>query len=186
MPCCAPAAASPRRSPTGRCRRPGLPACAAAAAGRREEGKGVRKEGKGSHVGEDDGGDQDEADLDETLGVIETDPHLAAAVAAVDAANRKSRADARRRAIGTAAPGGAGSAGLRSRLGRGRAVSTTGAPWSSRPAACRRRWRRRSPPRPGTRSNRCSTRRGSAACSPPRCCANAARPAGTCRACMPG
>ena len=53
------------------------------------EGKGVRKEGKGSHVGEDDGGDQDEVDLDETLGVIETDPHLAAAVAAVDAAIAK-------------------------------------------------------------------------------------------------
>jgi hypothetical protein len=53
------------------------------------EGKGVRKEGKGSHAGEDDGGDQDEVDLDETLGVIETDPHLAAAVAAVDAAIAK-------------------------------------------------------------------------------------------------
>ena len=52
-------------------------------------GEGVRKEGKGSHVGEDDGGDQDEADPDETLGVIETDPHLAAAVAAVDAAIAK-------------------------------------------------------------------------------------------------
>ena len=53
------------------------------------EGKGVRKEGKGSHVGEDDGGDQDEVDLDATLGVIETDPHLAAAFAAVDAAIAK-------------------------------------------------------------------------------------------------
>ena len=57
--------------------------------GDRVEDKGVRKEGKGSHVGEDDGGDQDEADPDETLGVIETDPHLAAAVAAVDAAIAK-------------------------------------------------------------------------------------------------
>ena len=68
---------------------PGSPACAAAAGRASGGGGGVRKEGKGSHVGEDDGGDQDEADPDATLGVIETDPHLAAAVAAVDAAIAK-------------------------------------------------------------------------------------------------
>jgi hypothetical protein len=51
--------------------------------------EGVRKEGKGNHVSDDDGADQDEADPDQKLGVIETDPQLAAAVAAVDAAIAK-------------------------------------------------------------------------------------------------
>jgi hypothetical protein len=55
----------------------------------REEGKGNRKEGEGRFVGEDGGGDQDEADLDGPLGVIATDPHLVAAFAAVDAAIAK-------------------------------------------------------------------------------------------------
>ena len=53
------------------------------------EGKGNRKEGEGSFGGEDEDGDQDAADLDGPLGVIETDPHLAAAFAAVDAANAR-------------------------------------------------------------------------------------------------
>lgn len=58
--------------------------------GDRVEGKGNRKEGEGSLGGEDDdGGDHDEADLDGPLGVIATDPHLADAFAAVDAANAK-------------------------------------------------------------------------------------------------
>jgi hypothetical protein len=52
----------------------------------REEGKGNRKEREGRLVGD---GDQDGLDLDGPLGVIETDPHLAAAFAAVDAANAK-------------------------------------------------------------------------------------------------
>src|ERR1700736_4168360 len=54
-----------------------------------KEGKGNRKEGEGSFGGEDEDGDQDAADLDGPLGVIETDPHLAAAFAAVDAANAR-------------------------------------------------------------------------------------------------
>ena len=63
---------------------------------------------------------------------------------------------------------GRGRSGIRSSTiptGTRTAVSTTGAPWSTRPAACRRPWRRRSPPTPGVRSNRSSTRLGSAACS---------------------
>jgi len=55
----------------------------------REEGRANRKQGEGRVVGEDEDGDQDAADLDAPLGVIETDPHLAAAVAAVDAANAR-------------------------------------------------------------------------------------------------
>lgn len=54
-----------------------------------EEGKGNRKEGEGRFVGDDDSEDQDEADVDGPRGVIETDPHLAAAFAAVDAAIAK-------------------------------------------------------------------------------------------------
>jgi hypothetical protein len=57
--------------------------------GDREEGKGNRKEGEGRVVGEDEDGDHDAADLDAPLGVTETDPQLAAAVAAVDAANAR-------------------------------------------------------------------------------------------------
>jgi hypothetical protein len=53
------------------------------------EVKGNRKEGEGSFGGEDEDGDQAAADLDGPLGVIETDPHLAAAFAAVDAANAR-------------------------------------------------------------------------------------------------
>ncbi|MHC2618184.1 hypothetical protein ACVIW2_000215 [Bradyrhizobium huanghuaihaiense] len=51
-----------------------------------EEGRGLRKEGERSFVGGYDSGD---ADLDTSLGGIESDPHLAAAFAAVDAANAK-------------------------------------------------------------------------------------------------
>ncbi len=57
--------------------------------GDREAGKGNRKKGEGSFGGEDEDGDQDAADLNGPLGVIETDPHLAAAFAAVDAANAR-------------------------------------------------------------------------------------------------
>src|SRR3984893_1276311 len=53
------------------------------------EGKGNRKEGEGSFGGEDEDGDQAAADLDGPLGVIATDPHLAAAFAAGDAANAR-------------------------------------------------------------------------------------------------
>jgi hypothetical protein len=53
------------------------------------EGKGNRKEGEGSFGGEDEDGDQAAADLDGPLGVIATDQHLAAAFAAVDAANAR-------------------------------------------------------------------------------------------------
>lgn len=54
-----------------------------------EAGRGNRKEGERSFVGGDDSGDQDDADLDTPLGGTESDPHLAAAFAAVDAANAK-------------------------------------------------------------------------------------------------
>jgi hypothetical protein len=57
--------------------------------GDREGGRGNRKEGKGHVVGDDEDGDQEEADLDAPLDVVETDPHLAAAFAAVDAANAR-------------------------------------------------------------------------------------------------
>jgi Protein of unknown function (DUF1612)/HTH DNA binding domain len=56
----------------------------------REEGKGNRKEGEGSFRDEDNGEDADAADLDGPLVIIETDPRLAAAFAAVDAAIAKS------------------------------------------------------------------------------------------------
>ena len=57
--------------------------------GDREGGRGNRKEGKRHVVGDDEDGDQAEADLDAPLDVVETDPHLAAAFAAVDAANAR-------------------------------------------------------------------------------------------------
>jgi hypothetical protein len=57
--------------------------------GDREEGRANRKESEGRFVGDDEDADQEEADLDAPLGVIETDPDLAAAVAAVDAANAR-------------------------------------------------------------------------------------------------
>jgi hypothetical protein len=56
--------------------------------GEREEEKDNRKEGAGSFGG-DDGAERDETDLEGPLGIIDTDPHLAAAFAAVDAANAK-------------------------------------------------------------------------------------------------
>ena len=54
-----------------------------------EAGRGNQKEGERGFVGGDDSGDQDEADLDTPLGGTESDQHLAAAFAAVDAANAK-------------------------------------------------------------------------------------------------
>ncbi|WP_247434386.1 RHE_PE00001 family protein [Bradyrhizobium sp. 139] len=51
-----------------------------------EAGRGNQKEAEPGFVG---GGEQDEADLDAPLGGTESDPHLAAAFAAVDAANAK-------------------------------------------------------------------------------------------------
>ena len=87
--------------------------------GDREGGRGNRKEGKGHVVGDDEDGDQAEADLDAPLDVVETDPHLAAAFAAVDAANARAERTLAGE-TGPTGPGGAGSAGLRSRLGRGR------------------------------------------------------------------
>jgi hypothetical protein len=54
-----------------------------------EVGRGNRKEGDGSFGGDDEDADQDAANLDPPLGIIDTDPHLAAAVAAVDAANAR-------------------------------------------------------------------------------------------------
>ena len=72
---------------------------------------------------------------------------------------------------------------LRARLGRGR----TDRRWRTvieQARTFRRRWRRRSPPTRGPRSSRCNTHPGSGGCSPPRCCASAAKPAGTCHASM--
>ncbi|MFL5239198.1 MAG: RHE_PE00001 family protein [Rhizomicrobium sp.] len=57
--------------------------------GEHEDGEGNRKDGEGSFEGEDENAEQDEARLDGPLGRIDTDPHLAAAFAAVDAANAR-------------------------------------------------------------------------------------------------
>jgi hypothetical protein len=65
-----------------------------------EEGKGNRKEASGGVRSGDDDEGRDAADLDEPPGVIETDPRLAAAFAAVDAANAK----AERRLAGESLP----------------------------------------------------------------------------------
>ena len=54
-----------------------------------EAGRGNRKEGEGSFGGDDQDADQDAANLDPPLGIIDTDLQLAAAVAAVDAANAR-------------------------------------------------------------------------------------------------
>lgn len=54
-----------------------------------EAGRGNRKEGDGSFGGDDEDADQEAANLDPPLGIIATDPHLAAAFAAVDAANAR-------------------------------------------------------------------------------------------------
>ena len=55
--------------------------------GEQEEEKGNRKEGGGSFGVDDEGAERDEPGLEGPLGIIDTDPHLAAAFAAVDAAN---------------------------------------------------------------------------------------------------
>ena len=52
-----------------------------------QEERGNRKEGEASFGGDDEGAEQNEAGLEAPLGVIDTDPRLAAAFAAVDAAN---------------------------------------------------------------------------------------------------
>lgn len=57
--------------------------------GEREEEKDNRKEGEGRFGGDDEGAERDEAGLEWPLGIIDTDPQLAAAFAAVDAANAK-------------------------------------------------------------------------------------------------
>ncbi|MBR1231681.1 RHE_PE00001 family protein [Bradyrhizobium sp. AUGA SZCCT0182] len=57
--------------------------------GEREEEKGRRKSDEGSFGGGNEGAEGDEVDLDAPRGVIDTDPHLAAAFAAVDAANAR-------------------------------------------------------------------------------------------------
>jgi len=54
-----------------------------------EAKRGNRKEGEGSFGGDDQDADQDAANLDPPLGIIDTDLQLAAAVAAVDAANAR-------------------------------------------------------------------------------------------------
>ncbi len=54
-----------------------------------EAGRGNRKEGEGSFGGDDQDADQNAAKLDPPLGIIDTDLQLAAAVAAVDAANAR-------------------------------------------------------------------------------------------------
>jgi hypothetical protein len=57
--------------------------------GEREEEKGNGKNDKGSFGLGNEGAERDEAGLEGPLGIIDTDPHLAAAFAAVDAANAK-------------------------------------------------------------------------------------------------
>ena len=56
------------------------------------KGKGPsssNRKAESTDAGGDDGAERDEADLEGPLGIIDTDPHLAAAFAAVDAANAK-------------------------------------------------------------------------------------------------
>ena len=55
----------------------------------REEKKGNGKNDEGSFGGGNEGAERDEVDLDAPRGDIDTDPHLAAAFAAVDAANAR-------------------------------------------------------------------------------------------------
>jgi hypothetical protein len=57
--------------------------------GEGEEEKGNRKKSEGSFGGADEGAEREEAGLEGPLGIIDTDPHLAAAFAAVDAANAR-------------------------------------------------------------------------------------------------
>ena len=164
MPCCAPAAASPRRSPTGRCRRPGLLACAAGRRRATGRGKG-RPEGRQATTAAATmmTRTRKAADLQDAARHRRDRPAPRRRLRRGRRRERQGGANARRRDPPPAR------SGIRSSTiptGTRTPVSTTGAPWSTRPAAGRRRWRRRSPRRPGTRSNRCSTRLGSAACSP--------------------
>jgi hypothetical protein len=57
--------------------------------GERGEAKGNRKNDEGSFGLGNEGAERDEAGLEGPLGIIDSDPHLAAAFAAVDAANAK-------------------------------------------------------------------------------------------------
>ena len=54
-----------------------------------EEGKGDGKEASDDYRSEDDDEGRDAADFQDAFGIVETDPRLAAAVAAVDAANAR-------------------------------------------------------------------------------------------------
>jgi hypothetical protein len=130
--------------------------------GEREEEKGNRNNDEESFGLGNEGAERDEAGLEGPLGILDTDPHLAAAFAAVDAANAKAE-----RTLADETPDWDEDG----RLDHWRTVvdQTRGLP-----------------PTPGMRSNHSSTRLGSAACSPRRCCATAAKRAGICRACMPG
>ncbi|WP_445222674.1 RHE_PE00001 family protein (plasmid) [Bradyrhizobium sp. Pa8] len=55
----------------------------------REEEKGNRKKSEGSFGGAAEGAEREEVGFEGPLGIIDTDPHLAAAFAAVDAANAR-------------------------------------------------------------------------------------------------
>ncbi|WP_249817997.1 RHE_PE00001 family protein [Bradyrhizobium japonicum] len=85
-PCYGPGAASPTRSRIGRHRRRGSTACAAAP-GRASGRRAGASERKGSEASS--AATIAETLIDTSLGGIESDPHLAAAFAAVDAANAK-------------------------------------------------------------------------------------------------
>jgi Protein of unknown function (DUF1612) len=85
--------------------------------GEREEEKGNRNNDEESFGLGNEGAERDEAGLEGPLGILDTDPHLAAAFAAVDAANAKAE---RTLADETRARPERDPPSLRSRLGRGR------------------------------------------------------------------